>query len=491
MSADWQRVRGLFEEIVEVDQRDAERRLAEVARVDSGLAAEVRSLLEHHSLAGQFMTSPVASLFDESDDDVPASSGELIGAYRIEREIGRGGMGRVYLATDTRLNRPVALKLLPASVAHHPAQRERLRREARAAALLSHPGICAVFALEEVDDRIVVVTEYLEGRALRDEIQRGDRSTPAAVAGAARELSDALAAAHAQGVTHRDLKPENIMRTRDGRLKILDFGLALVEHPSFEDADRRRLTLPGAVIGTPAYMAPEQLNGGAADARTDVFALGVVLYELATGVHPFEAATPMGIAARVIESQPTPLQALRPDLGAGLAAVIDRAMRKAPEDRFATAAAFRQALTLETPVIRVGGATVVAWWRRHQLIVIAFYLLATAAAWQAKEWMPGVPRVLFPFVGILAVVAAVFRGHLLFAERQNHRSFPVERLRGQAVTAVTDVAIGAALLVDGALASDARPVASLLVMALGVAIALTRVVIERATTRGAFEGVIG
>src|SRR5262249_22548184 len=242
--------------------------------------------------------------------------GAVVGTYTIVREIGRGGMGRVYLATDARLGRTVALKALAPHLLRDPAQRERLRREARAAAMLSHPGICTVYALEEVDGDLFIATEFVDGRTLSEEIQSRHPRSSADVVRTAQELARALAAAHASGVVHRDLKPDNVMRTRDGRLKILDFGLARIESPRMPAG---LVTQPGVVVGTPAYMAPEQINGTAVDARADVFAYGVLMYEYACGVHPFEGGSPLAVVARVLESDARPLALRCPDLSSGMA----------------------------------------------------------------------------------------------------------------------------------------------------------------------------
>src|SRR5262249_59904707 len=167
------------------------------------------------------------------------------------------------------------------------------------------PGICTVYALEEIDGDLYIATEFVDGHTLREEIQSNHRPSVAEVARTARELAAALASAHKNGVVHRDLKPENIMRTRDGRLKILDFGLARLE-PSAAAGARFsgavHATQPGTMVGTPAYMAPEQINGGAVDARSDLFAFGVVMYECACGVHPFDGSTPPAVVARVLRS---------------------------------------------------------------------------------------------------------------------------------------------------------------------------------------------
>jgi serine/threonine protein kinase len=484
-AAQWQRVRALFEAALDRAPEDARAWIEREAADDPEVAAEAASLLAHHANVGAFLAEPIGEragnlLRDEAGFD----SGATVGPYSIVREIGRGGMGRVYLATDSRLGRVVALKALPPALTHDPSQRERLRREARAAAALTHPGICTVYALEEIDGDLFIASEFIDGRSLRAEIT--DRIAPSATEfqRTALELTAALASAHDHGVVHRDLKPENIMRTRDGRLKILDFGLALVASP-LEPVQEPRITRAGALLGTPAYMAPEQLRGSQADPRSDVFALGVLLYEYATGVHPFDAPTPVGLAARILEGHPAPLADVRTDLAAPLASIIDRCLEKAPADRFVSAVGLREALTATERVgLRAGSLHV--WWRRHQLMVIALYLVACALAWWIKELVGGAPRELFLLIGVSATVAGVFRGHLVFAERMNRASFDSERRRSTPITLAADLVTALALAVDGALIADNRQVLGLVAVALAVGIALTRLVVERATTRGAF-----
>ena len=210
------------------------------------------------------------SLRPRLDKDVP----ERIGHYLIRGVLGEGGMGVVYLAEDSRLGRTVALKAVAPQYVGDPARRERLRREARAAASLQHPGIATVFALEEIDDHLYIAGEYVPGETLRDELARGPL-TPARAVETMLAIARALAVAHERGVIHRDLKPENLMRTPAGDMKILDFGLARVHDPVSTDAT---LSAEGSVLGTPAYMSPEQIRGKTVDGRADLFALGVVLY---------------------------------------------------------------------------------------------------------------------------------------------------------------------------------------------------------------------
>src|SRR5439155_268037 len=225
------RVRDLFEAALDRDPpAGAGSWIAREAADDPVVRDEVLSLVEHHSRAGAFLSHPIVEqAADLLLDEEPLAPGASIGAYTIVREIGRGGMGRVYLASDGRLGRTVALKALAPHLTRDPSQRARLRREARAAAALTHPGICTVYALEEVNGELYIATEFVDGHTLAEEIRSGPRPSAGVVLQTAQDLATALASAHASGVIHRDLKPDNVMRSRDGRLKILDFGLARMD----------------------------------------------------------------------------------------------------------------------------------------------------------------------------------------------------------------------------------------------------------------------
>ncbi|MCG6950199.1 MAG: protein kinase [Acidobacteria bacterium] len=287
-------------------------------------------------------------------------AGTTLGHFRVVELIGKGGMGEVYRARDERLDRDVAIKVLPEAVANDPERMRRFEREAKALAALNHPNIATVFGLETVESgtdsdadsdagaslrpqdpslRSFLVMELLKGASLRELISKGGITTGKAVE-YARAIADGLAAAHEKGIVHRDLKPENIFLTSDGRIKILDFGLAKLKLPEAElTTETPTATLdtsPGAVMGTMAYMAPEQVQGQAADHRSDIFALGVVLYEMFTGQRPFGGSTTVETAAAILKEDPEPIPAaaaVPPTLGS----VVGKCLEKRPEDRFGSA----------------------------------------------------------------------------------------------------------------------------------------------------------
>jgi len=495
MTADqWRRVRELFEGAIDRTPEEAAGWVDREAAGDSAVRAEVLSLLEHHSRAGSFLDAPVTArvpdLLDEGDDEARLTPGGVVGSYTIVREIGRGGMGRVYLATDNRLARTVALKALAPHLTRDASQRERLRREARAAAALSHPGICTVYALDEIGDDLYIASEFVDGHTLREEIASGQRPSSDTIVDTARQLASALASAHARGVAHRDLKPENVMRTADGRLKILDFGLARIDSSAVGVDDhthspaRALVTLPGVLLGTPAYMAPEQLNGQPADARTDVFAFGVLMYEFACGVHPFDAGTELARLARVLDSEARPLDVRCPHAPPAFAAVIDRCLRKAPAERFATAAEIVTALDRHA---QDSPRRNLAWWRTHQLTVMALYIVAATVGWSIKETLDTRSTMwLFVVLGIGGAVAGIVRGHLLFTEQMNRTRLASERRRTRRSLLTVDLAIAAALFVDGLVLAQRTPLWAVMTMAVALGIALAAVLMEPATSEAAF-----
>jgi tRNA A-37 threonylcarbamoyl transferase component Bud32 len=484
--SEWQRVRELFEAALELRPEERAAWLAS-ASASPSVVSEVESLLQHDARAGAFLDASVAERAPSLLEDDGLAPGTTIGHYRIVREIGRGAMGRVYRADDEMLGRAVAVKALAPHLTSDPTHRERLRREAQAAAALAHPGICTVFTLIESDGDLFIVSELVEGRTLRDEIGGGAIPDARAIEGAARELADALAAAHARGITHRDFKPENVMRDGTGRLRVLDFGLAFAESAGAPPA--ALATLPGVLIGTPAYMAPEQLNGQRADARSDVFAYGVVMYEYACGEHPFGAGTPIGLVARILESAPQPMAERRPDLPPEIAAVIDRCLEKSPAGRLgsaqAVAAALRQPGTAAPP--RVRPVRLDVWWRTHQVILMMVYAGAATLSWAIKEAFRE-PKTLWAFValGIAATIGGIARGHLLFTSALNAPRLASERMRIQPMLRAIDLFAAFVLTAEGLWIAPVRPLWGVLTAGLGVGVGLAALLMEPATSAAMF-----
>jgi len=270
--------------------------------------------------------------------------GRSVGPYEVVSRLGAGAMGDVYLARDAKLDRHVALKLLSADVAADPLRFRRFHDEARAASSLNHPNILIVHDVGDVDGRPYMVTEFVEGETLRVCCERGPLPIPQTV-DIALQAASALAAAHARGIVHRDIKPENLMLRPDGLVKVLDFGIAkLTPSPDAPTTETRRRTLPGIVLGTPRYMSPEQARGLELDARTDVWSLGVMLYEMIAGVAPFAGATAGDCIAAILRQDPPPLGKGAIPVPASLERIIMHTLRKAREERCESASALHAEL---------------------------------------------------------------------------------------------------------------------------------------------------
>ena len=338
-----QKIKELFHATLERNPAERAAFLDVTCEGDDEMRSEIESLLATHyqpdSLIDKTAFEVAADLL--TADSPAVAVGRTIGAYKITRQIGRGGMGEVYLAQDTRLGRRVALKMLPARFTSDKERLRRFQQEARAASALNHPNIITIHEVGQIDEAHFIATEFVEGHTLRSALERGAVKTLDAL-DIAIQVASALRAAHEAGIVHRDIKPENIMIRPDGYVKVVDFGLAKLSEPktatddtgaSFTAVD----TNPGVVMGTVSYMSPEQARGLAVDARTDIFSLGVVLYETIAGRKPFQGTTTSDIIVAILEKDPAPLSSHNAEAPAEIESIIFKALDKSVKRRYQTA----------------------------------------------------------------------------------------------------------------------------------------------------------
>jgi Protein kinase domain len=481
----WHRLQDLFHAALERAPHERQAFLDLQCEGDAAMRGEVASLLAGHERATALFSSRPAATDDPSsaDDDAAAAlaPGRRIGPYVVEREVGRGGMGIIYLATDTRLGRLVALKTLPAAVSLDDQRRERLRVEARAAAGLSHPGIATVFALEEFEGALWIVFEYVPGQTLRQVVQESGALPQDMLLSVASQIAEALAAAHARGIVHRDLKPENVMLMHDGHLKILDFGLARLLWPS----QAGRLTLDGMVVGTPAYMAPEQSEGRDVDFSADLFSFGVMLYELATGTHPDSATGSGSDRFRVPKLSPQAVPSMDPRVRSGLDRIIQTCVRTDPLQRHTRASA----LVSELEALRTNLPTASnpRWWEFHQLAVAVVYAAMPYPTWIVRAGIPlnlGAPL----FWALLTAIAAAtsLRLNLWFTSRVHPAELSRQRRALWWPVRVADWVVAGLLFTFGQLAAVGHPIAAAILVIVSVADVVAFLAIEPATTRAVF-----
>ena len=325
---------GVFQAALARNQAERAAFLDEACAGDPALRREVEALLSSDEQAEGFIESPAIEIAPELvvDDHKTNVTGKTIGPYRLESLLGSGGMGRVYLGHDQRLGRKVALKLLDPGLTGASEHRTRFLREARLAASLDHPNICTIHEVGEAAGRLFIAMQYVEGETLRRVI-RGRPLKLDSLLSISLQVADALAEAHSRGIIHRDVKAGNIIITSRGQAKVLDFGLAKLLERAEGEAETH-LTMTGAVMGTPASMSPEQARGQRADHRSDIFSLGGVLYEMATGHVPFSGRSKADVISALLNQPHTPAAKLNKEIPAHLSAVIDRALAKEPADRY-------------------------------------------------------------------------------------------------------------------------------------------------------------
>ena len=477
MNERWQRVGALFDLAL---SSPATQRTTLIR--DSGEPAdiqdEVLALLKAHDASDGFLEPP--SLL---------APGTPLGPYRIDRMLGRGGMGVVYLAHDTRLHRPVALKSLPPHLFRDPRMHARLKQEARAAAALSHPSIATVYALEDIDGQLYIASEYVEGRTLREELGFGALRLPHALA-IATEIARALVAAHERGIVHRDLKPENIILTDKGGVKVVDFGLAQFDPAAQDLASASRLTDHGTMAGTPPYMAPEQLLGKPTGPPTDQFAFGVLLYELITGRHPFGSGPLPTTIAKVLSDDLEPVLGIDDNVWA----VIQRATQKQPGDRFASMTELLTALGAgqtpagtRHPARSTGAGATRRWWEVHQLVVALSYWLMVWPSWVVHRWTGTYGVLIFLGTLVIVIIGANIRLHLWFTSR----TYPSELVEQRANVAqwvrAADILFAVIMIATGLAIADAHTGWGALFLSFGIGAAVAFTIIEPATARAAFR----
>jgi predicted Ser/Thr protein kinase len=480
----WARVKTLFLAALSVRPESRHDWLGRYAGDDPDVLREVDALVRAHETADGFLKKPSAP---DSQDVIPTTArttaasalpddalgpGVRVNEYEIRREIGRGGMGVVYLAQDVNLGRPAAIKALPAIAARDQTLLERLRREARAAAAVSHPGVAMVYAFLETPQGNFIASEYVHGQTLRQELARGPVEPTRAIR-IATEIAHALCAAHDAHIVHRDLKPENVLLTASGSIKVIDFGIARID-----TLDPQTSTY--LVQGTPGYMAPEQaVPGATVDHRADVYALGIIFSEMLLGHHPFQ---------RGPGDAPAPLQS-----------IARHCFESDPERRYQSIRDFLHDLqnvsrtltpgdadTRQLPGTSSGGT--MWWWQFHQCATAVIYWLVTIPAWYARELIGGATgRTLFFCALGALILASILRLHLWFTSRMHPPELLAQYGHERPWILCADAVFAIALIVSGVMVGEARMSLAMLLLGIGIGAAVVSVFIEPATARAALS----
>jgi len=336
-----QRLTSIFHSALEREPHERGPYLDGACGDDQSLRREVEELINSHENAGSFIATPA---YERSADLLAGEgsfAGRSLGQYRLVSLLGSGGMGEVYLAEDTRLDRKVALKILPVEISRDAERMRRFVREAKSASALNHPNIITIHEIGDADNTHFIATEYIEGQTLRKWLNGPQVDLKAALE-IAIQMASALDAAHHAGIIHRDVKPENVMVRPDGLVKLLDFGIAKLTEQQIVNSSEaataiKSHTTPGMVIGTAAYMSPEQARGNEIDVRTDIFSFGVVLYEMLAGEAPFKGENALDVIGAVLNKEPAPLGQLLSDFPTEIERIINKSLRKNRDERYQTA----------------------------------------------------------------------------------------------------------------------------------------------------------
>ncbi|MEP6900752.1 MAG: protein kinase [Actinomycetota bacterium] len=373
-SKTWNKVERIFHTALDLPVEERTFFLQKQCAGDGELLSEVETLLVSFEKESGFLEEPVfeiglGAIHQKSQKNLADS---IIGFYELKEKIGAGGMGEVYKAVDTRLNRRVALKFLSAALENDNSAKRQFVKEAQAVAMLEHPNICAVHGIEQTDDHHFIVMQYVEGITLAEKIET-ERVGVEEFKSLTRQILTAVAFAHSHGVIHRDLKPGNIMLTREGQIKVLDFGLAKVipQKQIFGgelQTETSRFSNNGLIIGTVSYMSPEQLRGERLDYRSDVFSIGIILYELITKQNPFDQKSQADTIASILSDQPPALKNLAPDFPASLKNLVEKCLQKKPEQRFQSAAE----ILVKLDLTETGNISAILKRRRSFFLNIAF-----------------------------------------------------------------------------------------------------------------------
>ena len=415
------------------------------------------------------------------------SPGMRVGPYEILALLGQGGMGEVYRARDPRLGRDVALKTIGSGMTLDAEHMQRFEREARAAGTLNHPSILTVFDVGSVDGTPYLVAELLQGLSLRERLENGRLPVREAI-GIGIQLAQGLAAAHARGIVHRDLKPENVLCTAEGRIKVVDFGIA--RHVTSVSATQTGLTADGMQPGTLGYMAPEQLRGRPVDARADVFAFGVMSYELATGVHPFGGGDPAALLERFVSDDP-PLWK-RIELP-GLDAVIRKCLQGEPSARYASGTELvgalqrLQSVPAAAPVAPSPSMEGAWWWKFHQVAVAALTIIAVATIWQRKDWLAPYGSAAFIISLVFGTITTTLRLHMWFVSQVHPASLLALRTRVLRAVVICESILVAGLLAMGIHLTGPHDGTAAELVIIALLLLLSLLVIEPATTRASLK----